>query len=74
MLARHLLWEWGLNGSAETIELLVTELVTNAVKATAGQQQAAVRPRLSSDYERVLVEVWDADPQPLRADPLARQY
>ena len=50
--------------TADTIELLVSELVTNAVKATAGQQQAAVRLRLSSDHERVLVEVWDADPQP----------
>jgi anti-sigma regulatory factor (Ser/Thr protein kinase) len=62
--ARHLLWEWGLDGSADTIELLVSELVTNAVKATVGRQQAAVRLRLSSDNERVLVEVWDADPQP----------
>jgi anti-sigma regulatory factor (Ser/Thr protein kinase) len=62
--ARHLLWEWGLNGSADTIELLVSELVTNAVKATVGQQQAAVCLRLSSDNARVLIEVWDADPQP----------
>ena len=38
--------------------------MTNAVKATAGRQQAAVRLRLSSDKERVLVEVWDADPKP----------
>jgi anti-sigma regulatory factor (Ser/Thr protein kinase) len=62
--ARHLSWEWGLNGSADTIELLVSELVTNAVKATVGQQQAAVCLRLSSDNARVLIEVWDADPQP----------
>jgi len=35
------------------------------VKATAGQDdQAAVRLRLSSDSARVLIEVWDADPQP----------
>ena len=34
--ARHLLWEWGLNGLAANTELLVSELVTNAVKATAG--------------------------------------
>lgn len=62
--ARHLLWEWGLNDLAEDIELLVSELVTNAVKATAGQQQAAILLQLSSDKTRVLVEVWDADPQP----------
>jgi anti-sigma regulatory factor (Ser/Thr protein kinase) len=60
---RHLLWEWGLNGLAADTELLVSELVTNAVKSTAGQQQAAIRLQLSSDSGRVLVEVWDADPQ-----------
>ena len=61
---RHLLWEWGLNGLAADTELLVSELATNAVKATAEQQQAAFRLRLSSDSARVLVEVWDANPQP----------
>ena len=60
--ARHLLWEWGLTGLAADIELLVSELVTNAVKATAGQQQATIRLQLSSDSAGVLVEVWDADP------------
>ena len=48
--------------------LLTSELVTNAVRATAGRQQAAIRLRLSSDQERVLVEVWDADPQPPEPD------
>ena len=62
--ARHLLWEWGLNGLAADAELMVSELVTNAVKATVGQQEAASRLQLSSDNTRVLVEVWDADPQP----------
>ena len=40
--ARHLAWEWGLNGLAPDSELLVSELVTNAVKATAGRDEAAV--------------------------------
>jgi anti-sigma regulatory factor (Ser/Thr protein kinase) len=63
--ARHLMWEWGLNGLAADIELLVSELVTNAVKATAGRDdRPAVRLRLSSDETRVLIEVWDADPRP----------
>ena len=66
--ARHLLREWGLNGLAADVELLTSELVTNAVRATAGRQQAAIRLRLSSDQERVLVEVWDADPQPPEPD------
>jgi len=62
--ARHLLWEGGLNGVAADAELLVSELVTNAVKATADQQQAAIRLQLSSDGASILVEVWDADPEP----------
>ena len=62
--ARHLLWEWGLNGLAADTELLVSELVTNAVKATADQQQAAIRLQLSSDNTCVRAEVWDADPRP----------
>jgi anti-sigma regulatory factor (Ser/Thr protein kinase) len=62
--ARQLVWEWGLNGLAASTELLVSELVTNAVKATAGHDdQVAVRLRLSGDDARVLIEVWDADPQ-----------
>ena len=62
--ARHLLWEWGLSGLAADTELLVSELVTNAVKATADQQQAAIRLQLSSDNTCVRAEVWDADPRP----------
>jgi anti-sigma regulatory factor (Ser/Thr protein kinase) len=63
--ARQLLWEWGLNELASTIELLVSELMTNAVRVTAGHaDQAAVRLRLSGDGTRVLIEVWDADPRP----------
>ena len=61
---RHLLREWGLTGLAADTELLVSELVTNAVKATAERQQAGILLRLSGDSARVLIEVWDADPQP----------
>jgi anti-sigma regulatory factor (Ser/Thr protein kinase) len=63
--ARQLAWEWGLTGLAAAAELLVSELVTNAVKAMAGQgHQAAVRLRLSSDNARFFIEVRDADPRP----------
>jgi anti-sigma regulatory factor (Ser/Thr protein kinase) len=68
--ARHVLWEWGLNGLAPDGELLVSELVTNAVKATAGRDGAAVRLRLSGDSTRVLIEVWDADPRAPEAKDL----
>ena len=58
-----MLWEWGLDGLSQTAELLVSELVTNAVKATAGQDlPLPVRLRLSSDKDRLLIEVWDAHP------------
>jgi anti-sigma regulatory factor (Ser/Thr protein kinase) len=63
--ARHLIWEWGLNGLADTTELLTSELVTNAVQAmTRHHDQAALRLQLSSDHAQVLIEVWDADSRP----------
>jgi hypothetical protein len=43
---------------------IARQLVTNAVKASAGYDLAAVRLRLSDDRTRVLIEVWDADPRP----------
>jgi anti-sigma regulatory factor (Ser/Thr protein kinase) len=62
--ARNLLREWGLDWLVPDAELVVAELVTNAVKATAAREEEAVRLRLSSDGARVLIEVWDADPRP----------
>jgi anti-sigma regulatory factor (Ser/Thr protein kinase) len=63
--AKHLAWEWGLAGMAETIELLVSELTTNSVQAMAGQDgQPTIRLRLLTDSARVRIEVWDADPRP----------
>jgi anti-sigma regulatory factor (Ser/Thr protein kinase) len=62
---RQLVWEWGLDGLAETAELLVSELATNAVQAMARQEDhTAVRLQLFGDNARVRIEVWDADPQP----------
>ena len=60
--ARNLLWEWGLDWLASDTELLVAELITNAVKAKAAREEATVRLRLSSEGTHVLIEVWDADP------------
>jgi hypothetical protein len=64
---KHVLYEWRLPALSETVELLVAESVTNAVKASGlvpGPLVAPVRLALSSDYRRVLIEVWDASPQP----------
>lgn len=63
--ARHVLWEWGLTRLGESAELLVSELITNAVKASrAVMQGSSVRLWLVSDLARILILVWDASPQP----------
>jgi anti-sigma regulatory factor (Ser/Thr protein kinase) len=79
--ARAVLTEWGLRGLAETAELIVSELVTNAVRASTGPDGRprygeaglpVVVLRLSTDGVRVLIEVWDEIPSaPVteRADP-----
>jgi hypothetical protein len=67
--ARQVLWEWGVAVSGESTELVVSELVTNAVQASRAIQ-AAVRMWLVCDREQVVVFVWDASPQPpARAEP-----
>ncbi len=60
--AKQVLWEWGLAELSDTVELLVSEIVTNAIHAS--QPLAPVRLWLLSDKERVLVLVWDTNPQP----------
>src|SRR5579872_687081 len=53
--ARQVLWEWGLS---EVAELLVSELVTNAVQAAqATVSDMPVNVRLSANRDRLLVEV-----------------
>jgi hypothetical protein len=73
---RQIVWEWGLDGVAETVELVVSELTTNAVKASAVAAPGLARgkagwlaPRwvalcLASDRHQVLVQLWDGDPAP----------
>jgi len=62
--------EWGLAPVAETVELVVSELATNAVRAMTGRDGRpwyeddlaglpVMHVRLFSDRVRVLVEVWD---------------
>jgi anti-sigma regulatory factor (Ser/Thr protein kinase) len=63
--ARHVLWEWGLTALRDDTELLVSELVTNAVHASRSMEWTfPVRMRLLSDRARVAIVVWDANPQP----------
>jgi anti-sigma regulatory factor (Ser/Thr protein kinase) len=62
---RQVLWEWGLTGLSECVELLVSELVTNSVAASQSLERIfPVRLWLLSGRARVLILVWDANPQP----------
>jgi anti-sigma regulatory factor (Ser/Thr protein kinase) len=79
--ARQVLWEWGLPDFDGTAELIVSELTTNAVAASAalaGSRYAGrwtpgtppVRIWLCSDRQRVVAAVWDAsDRRPAPAVP-----
>ncbi len=76
--AKSILHEWHLGGLADTAELLVSEIITNAVSASAdighqqpetGQARRApwMRFWLASDRHGVLIQVWDGDQrQPIR--------
>ena len=62
--ARSLLAEWGLANLAESVELVVGELVTNAVCASMEHDMPSpVRFRMSASGSTVLIEVWDDDPR-----------
>jgi anti-sigma regulatory factor (Ser/Thr protein kinase) len=64
--------EWGLAGLAEVVELVVSELTTNAVQATSAAGLTgtrSVRLWLGSDGRRIVVQVWDSSPHsPVRQD------
>lgn len=63
--AKHVLREWGLEELSDPVELLVSELLTNAVKAARSMDPVSpVRFWLMSDYTCALILVWDASPEP----------
>ena len=63
--ARLVLWEWGLPADkAEAAELVVSELVTNALEHGSAGIPATVRIWLSSDGGSIAINVWDASPRP----------
>jgi two-component sensor histidine kinase len=70
-----MLWEWHLSALSENVELLVSELVTNAVHASAetcvshGGLSAGVELCLACDHRSVLILVRDSCPgMPTRRD------
>ena len=61
---RRVLAGWDLRALGEPAELVVSELVTNAIRACqAAGTHGQVRLRLASDRARVLIEVQDCSPQ-----------
>lgn len=70
--ARAVALEWGLAALAANIELIVSELVTNAIQVALCSDgndltAAVVRLWLTSDMHCVLIRVWDGSSQmPLR--------
>ena len=78
--ARHVLWEWGLSDLDEAVELVVSELVTNAIQASAGLSREVpgydedshglpcIWLWLASDGRQLVVEVGDSSPRaPMQA-------
>lgn len=69
---RHVLSDWGLTDTADTVELVVSELVTNAIQASMTHDRrppraddrnlSCVHVRLASNRLETLVEVWDGNP------------
>jgi anti-sigma regulatory factor (Ser/Thr protein kinase) len=63
--ATAIMHEWGLGFLAEKVELVVSEIVTNALQASGGLLEQGFKPPfiqlwLSADQGRVVVKVWDA--------------
>lgn len=63
--ARTVAAEWGLSRLADVLQLIVSELVANAVVASmAHPDRPSVLLRLRSDRRRIQVLVWDASAEP----------
>jgi anti-sigma regulatory factor (Ser/Thr protein kinase) len=63
--ARQVLWEWAVPVDADTAELLISELVTNGLKAawaTGSNQPLSLT--LSAGSAVLAIEVWDGNPHP----------
>jgi len=61
--AQNVLHEWGLGHTAEDASILVSELLTNSVKASCNQG-SPVRLRLLADHSQLIIEAWDRNPNP----------
>jgi anti-sigma regulatory factor (Ser/Thr protein kinase) len=73
--ARQLIWEWRLDALSAKVELIVSELVTNAVQASRSLPEPwPVRLWLLMGTNGILILVWDASEQvPVRMDANAER-
>ena len=60
---RHILADWELNHLTDSAELLISELLTNSVKASS-RHGTPVRLRLLTDHRQLIIEAWDHNPNP----------
>jgi len=66
--ARYVVAEWGLGSIADTVELIVSELVTNGVKASqALGYLPSVWLGLAGNEREVFIAVWDGNEEPVQA-------
>jgi anti-sigma regulatory factor (Ser/Thr protein kinase) len=64
--AVHILHEWGLRGLADDAEMIVSELITNAIDAsTLPPERPPVSLRLLLTGKSFVIEVWDQSPRDL---------
>ena len=66
---REILWEWGAAELADVAELVASELVTNSVNHSPGQDGAVIRLVLTLDQGELAILVRDDNP----GAPMARQ-
>jgi anti-sigma regulatory factor (Ser/Thr protein kinase) len=59
---REVLRLWKMDGLAEVAELLVSELATNAIRASVSSGQPVVRLLLMSKSAGLRISVWDSAP------------
>lgn len=67
--ARQVLWEWGLKEVAENAELVVSEMVTNALHASSAITVMGAAAHASMQLEAnvrgsLIIQVWDGHPDP----------
>jgi len=67
---RQVLWEWQLEHLANDAEILASELLSNAIKASSSPAEAGlIALRLLADAERLIIEAWDQNPNDPRSRP-----